>query len=369
MNIKKLVIILAVIFLVNFSAVYFIFYYNPIYSFLDVSRNSNAQIAWSDNSAKIAFLVQGDNTSKMRVCDLIDSSFRDYPLPGEYFSHSTWEGIGFSPDATKIAIPGRKEAERFMFVLDLNNGAITDLEKVMDNPAIARMQTGHPSDPPLWLDNETLIYENSIPWTKNGIVFVNLRENKQEKYLERAARPSLSHSKKELAYISRSEKIEVLNLENLTTEVLLENIDGYAKYLYWSPDDDMIAFEYDAKPNKQIMFIRKNEELYENLSDSKHVAHPQWIDENNVVVTELKPSSFLGGQSFTYKGLYLYNLSTREYKKLTRRVQSPYFSISPDGKKLVSNMGRQGIFLLDIDRIFKPQLIDKIRNYLGVASY
>ena len=77
---------------------------------------------------------------------------------------------------------------------------------------------------------------------------------------------------------------------------------------------------------------------------------------------------FLGSRTYSPMGLFLYNRSTKVYYKVTAKVISGKYSVSPNGQVLISSLGTNGLLVIKLDRLFKPLLIDKIRRQLGVVS-
>ncbi|MCK5476729.1 MAG: hypothetical protein KAI55_02315 [Candidatus Aenigmarchaeota archaeon] len=370
---------LCLIFVINLIGIYCVFYYNPSYSILDIGSESCVPITWNSEGEKIAFLKNFDGFIKARVYDFQNKKFKDYPV-NSLSEVSFRDNIVFSPDAKKIVYITRIGNDRIVSLLNLDSSTVSTLEDILIYSNLSTTSTGRPIKTVFWLDNDRLIYENKISFKRNGIIIVDLKTGEELLFIKNGLQPSLSNDKTKIAYIVMAEggikfNVKVLNLLSNKTITLAENVETYLHSIRWSPTDAHIARGYSQVykiPDKAnivgdkiaIIDMDKNFSL---VSGSKLLASPEWIDENNILMAEYKTSGIVL-QSKTIKGLYLYNIKTRDYKKISSKIRSLNYYISPDRKTLVSSLGTRGFFVLNLERLLYPTKIDKLRTKLGIVN-
>ena len=382
MDTKKLIIILALIIVVNFTLVYFLFYYNPIIEPFNLMENHSA-VSFNEAGNKAGFWVKEKNDPifKIRVYDLLTEKYKDYPIVLNAFDFSSSDSISFSPDDKKIAFVASQEQDhrRVMFILDLESGSHINLKEKLDPEELGLIDNSHSADYAVWLDNNTLVYDNVMPFHETGIVFVDLKNYTKKNYIYFGSRPSLSHDKKSLVYFRRrisDEKqyfdIEEFNVQTNSTSTISTNLEIYPRHIYFSPTDQLMAASYSLPdqdiPYYQVAIIDQNNN-FKVVDKNKILAQPQWIDDKNLLVVQYQRDalSFLGAKAINIRGLYLFNLKSGQYRKITSKIKSSYVYVSLDGKMVICSAGKNS-YLIEIDRIFNPILIDKIRSFLGIAS-
>ncbi len=157
--------------------------------------------------------------------------------------------------------------------------------------------------------------------------------------------PSLSPDGQHLVFMSNRDVISIVDIfladpdkkkiiKKLTSAVQRPYIDEYM-YLgstgTWSPDNEKFALTTFAKGDNQLLIVDVEKQSITRrikLKEVESFSNPSWSpDGNKIMMTGL-----VSGQS----DLYLYNLDTKETKKITNDKYSDLHpEWSPDGKAIV----------------------------------
>lgn len=376
MAIKKLVLILGSIFFINIGVIYVIFYYNPIYHYERAGGiDGGVTLNWSEKEDKIAFLKQVGNKAYISVYELKNKKINDYYI-GDSKAVRFRESVSFSPDTKKIAYIITNDGEKTLSIFDFEKNTILDLRKKFINPKISFILNSNPIKRILWLDNDRLAYESSIPFERFGISVINFKTNREELFIDRGENPNISHDKKKLIYsIPKDERkfdINIYDLEKNNISTVAENVKGFPNDITWSPKDKKIIIDYLEEDEKREISLNRVAVIYEYgkffiISATKMLSAPSWVDEDNFLLAEFRFSP-ITIKVKSIEGLYLYNLQTKEYRKVSSQIRTDSYYVSPGRKVLISSFGKKGIYVLNINRLFTPLLIDKIRDYLGIVS-
>ena len=370
-----MILILLIVFIINLAGIYFVFYYDATaYTYINTGAVSGTFVFYNDKGDELAFFKKKGEIENIRIYNFATNDFKDYPLP-ETLEVKKADNLVFSPDSKQIVFTVKEGDDTVINLLNFDDGSVVSLKNILANPKLSYTDSGEPVRTISWLDNDRLVYVNSISFERNGVVIVNLKSGQEEKFINKAKKPKLSNDKTKLAYVVGSEdgksiEVEVINLGDAKATTLVKDIKGYPNVLAWSGQDKKIALGYsffDEKVSlRKVMIIDENGQV-ESISENKLLAAPQWADEDNIIVVEYQSLGVVVRLE-SVDGIYLYDIRTKEYKKITSKIQSESYSISPDKKKIISSMGNQGLLIIDIEATLKPNTLDKLRNYLGIHS-
>ncbi|MFH1282173.1 MAG: hypothetical protein ABII27_00735 [bacterium] len=273
--------------------------------------------------------------------------------------------VSFSPDAKKVAYAAQKNNIKSVAVLELDTQKTVYLKDLLTNPENSFTERGRSEIPIIWLDSERIIYENSIPFKRSGIIIVNLNTKEEELFLDRCINPALSHDKKKIAFRSAaktdSSTINLYNLETQENTTLMEDLPGYVDFISWSPDDNSLAVGYSFREGNTTLVLQRVAIIdmngtFSSISEMQLLSNPQWVDENTLLVTESQIKDF-AIKSSTVKGLLAYNRTDGSFQTVTNKIRSRYYFLSPNKKLVIAGVSGKNIYMLKIKRTRKGTLM------------
>ncbi len=373
MKLYKLIILCLVILLINFSVLYVLFFYKPIYQTTNISPSTNYGITWNYDGSQIAYYDREQSRDIINIYNFEEKSKQKIMPPQNI---ETFSSLGFSDDNNLISFYRNDSNNRKSIdILDVANSQSVINSVFSQKQDLITSDGSRPQPAIIWLNKETVIFENSTPFKRTGIIFLNIKSGKEERYMENSFRPALSNDKEYLAYARKEdENFSVFRLKIATgeEEKVYDNLGYYIDEIVWSPDDSSMAVSYryqqdinQPSASLQKLKIIKQDGQVIDLSKNMELGKPQWLDNNNLLfVRHEKFGFFISSKSVT--GLYAFNLKNNAIALLSQRIRSEQYYLRPNSHEIYYG-GGNFLEYINIDRITNPKGINALRKKLGIV--
>jgi hypothetical protein len=175
-----------------------------------------------------------------------------------------------------------------------------------------------------------------------------------------------------LAFVSKSQETDVLNIWDLETERSVRTFQ-FADLISlssptWSPDGDHIVFSAANRRGHVDLYLVDTESgqlqgLTDDLYDDRE---PSWSPDGRRLAFSSDRSAW--GRD-GYRNLYLYRLDLDRIEPITEGPHNDYApSWSPDGRRIAFSSDRQGVFNLYLQEVdTSPSQVHRITNILTGA--
>jgi Tol biopolymer transport system component len=370
MKTRNLIIILIVLLLINAAMVYFLLYFDPSYRSLNITPATSMGMAWNKGGDTLAYYAKKDKGTVIAIHDFIAKTTRTIqPLPGL----DTASSLSFSPNDNYLAYYRKSDSKnKNVEIVDANSGKSILTEIFSAKQKLLITDSGGPKDAIQWLDDRRIVFVNSFPFERIGVIFLNTANGNEERFIDRVYHPALSTDRKYLAYVTLQEKsfsVHKLNLETNQTNLLHEAVGNYVYNLSWSPDDSFIAVSYldnDGDDSLHKVAILKKEGGIITLGGQMELSASKWLSEDYLLTTRYISSGDIF-KSKSVSGLYLYGLKNNTIRLISKRVRFNDYYPRPKTHQVLYQFGNN-LEYVDIDRILTPTVIDAWRKKLGINS-
>ncbi|MCK5416303.1 hypothetical protein KAI92_02650 [Candidatus Parcubacteria bacterium] len=374
MKILKLLLICCSVIILNFSFVYILFYWQTIFSSININNTGNFLITLNHRGDTAIYWQMKNEKPFLCFFDIENNKYQDYSVSIKHkIMHR--DNLNISLDDNFIFFNVKEERITTKYYFNINTKKTGRFSELFNVGEYFRFDSGNSTNRSLSFGKEYLLFEASNK--ERGapeLVVYSLKRKKIIDTIKSARLATMSSSEKSFAYIQlrdggRAFDVYKYDLENKSSKKLYGDFKDYAISISWSLDDSKIAVSYqvndDKMPVNEVSIIGVDKSKFD-IGEKSNFFHPIWLDNDNLIMIKYEErGAFMKYK--TVKGAYLYNISKNKASEITDRVVNNNIFLSPKKKYLFFSANKK-LQRINIQEMQDPNLLNQLRNWLGVIK-